>query len=213
MKNYGRSITEFVDFYKDLKYAHNARHSSIGIAVALWIFALFAMLYTSLSIIFMTKQLFIENFGQKDFEDIDLTTYYNSKFLLIKFKRVLREALQFQTSEELKLPEVQKRIIRHQFFVALFENLPQFILQLYAQFANGSTFGLMETFSVVFSLIMFQWSSSALLPFMLAQLEEKMKENVKKFKVLKIVIILLTLAFPFFLGMYPFGVFFNPDRT
>jgi len=93
MQNYCRSITEFVDFYKDLNYARTARHQSIQIAIALWIFALFCILYTFFGIIFLTKQLYIDNYGEKDFEDIDQTKYYQGKFLFIKFKRVIREAL------------------------------------------------------------------------------------------------------------------------
>jgi len=45
------------------------------------------------------------------------------------------------------------------------------------------------------------------------QLEIRMVDHIKKLNVLKMMIITLTLAFPFILGAYPFYVFFNPDRT
>ena len=40
-----------------------------------------------------------------------------------------------------------------------------------------------------------------------------MKVNMKAYIAFKPIIITLTSAFPYFLGSYPFFVFFNPDRT
>jgi len=40
-----------------------------------------------------------------------------------------------------------------------------------------------------------------------------MQDRKKTFEILKTTIIILTLAFPFVLGAFPFYIFFNPDRT
>jgi len=40
-----------------------------------------------------------------------------------------------------------------------------------------------------------------------------MQDRKNTFEILKTIIILLTLAFPFALGAFPFYMFFNPDRT
>ena len=62
--DYGRSIAELTDFIKDLNYARNARHKTIQIAIALWVFALFAILYTSFGIILMTRDLYSDSYGE-----------------------------------------------------------------------------------------------------------------------------------------------------
>ena len=46
--DYGRSVAELIDLIKDINYAATAKHKTIMIATTLWIFALFAILYTSI---------------------------------------------------------------------------------------------------------------------------------------------------------------------
>jgi len=45
--DYGRSVAETIDLVKDINYAATGKHKNIFIATTLWIFALFAILYTS----------------------------------------------------------------------------------------------------------------------------------------------------------------------
>ena len=45
--DYGRSVAETIDLVKDVKYAATGKHKNIMIATTLWIFAVFAILYTS----------------------------------------------------------------------------------------------------------------------------------------------------------------------
>ena len=45
------------------------------------------------------------------------------------------------------------------------------------------------------------------------QLEQKMKDQKKKFNILKPLIIFFVWVFPFVIGAIPFLMFFNPDRT
>jgi len=45
------------------------------------------------------------------------------------------------------------------------------------------------------------------------QLEEKMKDNKDRLKIVKPLVILFVWAFPFAIGAIPFMIFFNPDRT
>lgn len=68
---------------------------------------------------------------------------------------IIKGRLSIYTAQEHNDPQVKKRIARQCFFEALFENLPQFVLQLYEAFEQGYTFGFFRTFSIILSIVMF----------------------------------------------------------
>ena len=158
-------MVEMIDFSKDVYYNQAVQHQSAVICFLLWLFALFAVTYKAFGILLMTRWQYDKNFGRKDTEQLRETgCKYYLKFLGIKMIRFIKEAFHLQSPKEMEQSEVKNRVVRNQFFVAVFENLPQFALQLYEMFQIGATFGFIQTFSVVFSLIMFQYSSGSLMP-------------------------------------------------
>ena len=54
LANYGRSVAEFIDFVKDVSFAYNVAHDTFAIMLLLWIFSLFALIFTVCGILFMT---------------------------------------------------------------------------------------------------------------------------------------------------------------
>ena len=60
---YGRSVAEFIDFIKDVSYAYNVQHANFTTSLLLWIFSLFAIIYTTVAILFMTESQYCEEFG------------------------------------------------------------------------------------------------------------------------------------------------------
>lgn len=54
----------------------------------------------------MTRDIYGDNYGDEEAEDLCFSVKDHFKFLLIKFKRMLKEALLFQSFKELKQPEV-----------------------------------------------------------------------------------------------------------
>jgi len=70
--NYGRSITEILDFIKDVLYAANGMHKTLVIAILIWIFALFAIVYTAFEIMFLTREFYKEVFGDEDLKELGL---------------------------------------------------------------------------------------------------------------------------------------------
>ena len=81
-------------------------------------------------------------------------------------------------------------------------------------FELGGTFGFMQSFSILFSLIMFQWSSGAMTPLVLWTVRKKL---TKLPKILTDLIcsfmVLWMVTFPYIVGWIPFYVFFDKDRT
>ena len=159
-------MVEMIDFSKDVYYNQAVQHQSAVISFLLWFFALFAVTYKAFGILLMTRWQYENNFGRKDTQQLNDDTgfKYNLKFLGIKMIRFIKEAFHLQSPKEMQQAEVKNRVVRNQFFVAVFENLPQFALQLYEMFHICATFGFVQTFSVVFILIMYQYSSGSLMP-------------------------------------------------
>lgn len=71
----------------------------------------------------------------------------------MKAVRGVREIFQIHGNEDYQRENVQIRIKRHKFLIALFETLPQAILQLYETFALGKTFGAFIMFSTTYSIL------------------------------------------------------------
>ena len=86
------------------------------------------------------------------------------------------------------------------------------VLQLYESFSLGYTFGLFKTFSVVFSITMFQFSSAQLLPDLLDDLPKRLKENKIMHSVTCYLIVIMVWLLPYAVASIPFLVFFHPNR-
>ena len=78
-------------------------------------------------------------------------------------------------------------------------------------FSLGYSFGFWKTFSIVYSIIMFQLNTSSLLPQIIFELGHKLKG--KKLKYAEYMIIGFTWLFPYFIAAIPFAKFFHPSRT
>ena len=105
-------------------------------------------------------------------------------------------------------------MVKHTIICALFENLPQFVLQLYESFALGYTFGAFKSFSITLSIILFQRTSSQLLPEILYFTRIKYSDYSARTNLLiKYSIIFSVWLFPYICASMPFLIFFYPDRT
>ena len=86
------------------------------------------------------------------------------------------------------------------------------MLQLYESLDLGYTYGLFKTFSVVFSITMFQFSSAQLLPDILDDLPKKLKENSSIRVLISYMIVIIVWLLPYAIASVPFLVFFHPNR-
>ena len=77
----------------------------------------------------MTEQNYNKNFGYTyEMDGIRKKSCWLIRFVLIKVKRVIKESFLFLNKKELERLDNVKRFNRNQFFIALFENLPQLVL-------------------------------------------------------------------------------------
>lgn len=154
-----------MDISKDLFYAIKFEHNSLTVTILLWIFSLFLVVYTTITILLMNQKQFYDEYERIDDDDNDKDNGEDSfrfrkeeSSLAMAKKKVLRifkEILCIHNEKELENVNTKRRAIRHAFFTALFENLPQFVLQLYESFDQGYTFGFFKTFSISLSIVMF----------------------------------------------------------
>lgn len=63
---YVRSAAELIDFLKDVQYSIIVMHQSLAITMLLWFFALFAVTYTAVSILIMTRRQYMNIYGIND---------------------------------------------------------------------------------------------------------------------------------------------------
>ena len=56
---------------KDLIYVYYTPHLSKYVTICLWMSTLFTVLFTTLTILVMSAQEFVNEYGFKDFKDID----------------------------------------------------------------------------------------------------------------------------------------------
>ena len=125
---YGKAITEVIDFSKDIYYCYIVSHVSQTLTILLWMFALYAFTFLFLSTMTMTKGQYIDCFGQKDIDKIEEKKYWNLRFIIVKLKRSLKENFLYLDDDEINNEDNLKRLNRNQFFIAMFENLPQILL-------------------------------------------------------------------------------------
>lgn len=125
---YGKAITEVIDFSKDIYYCYIVSHVSQTLTILLWMFALYAFTFLFLNTMTMTKGEYIDCFGMKDIERIEDKKYWYLRFTIVKFRRSLKENFLYLDDNEIKNEENLKRLNRNQFFIAMFENLPQILL-------------------------------------------------------------------------------------
>ena len=127
-------MTEAIDLIKDIAYCYTVNHTNQALTVLLWGFALFAFAYNIVSIGIMTQKQYQDTFGPNDTLELSEGKYKYVKFLAIKIKRILKEHFHFHNEKEQKDDKCSKRIKYSLFFIAVFENLPQMVLQLFESF-------------------------------------------------------------------------------
>ena len=119
----------------------------------------------------------------------------------------------FLTVKEQENYNAIKRTKNQQLFIALFENLPQMVLQLYESFELGYTYGPIKTFSVVLSIILFQKSTAQLIPQLLESFPACIRERKYLFRFTSYLAILFIFVFPYCICSVPFIVFFHPNQA
>jgi len=72
----------------------------------------------------LTKEQYIEIFGVEDLEELGESKHRWLRMTWIKTKRIIKEALLYQSSKEQSDKKMKERMTKHQFFIAIFENLP-----------------------------------------------------------------------------------------
>ena len=85
------SLTEVVDFSKDIYYCYSVNHIDKYMTILLWIFALSLFLFKFLTITTMTTHQYVQSFGNKDILNLPERNYRLLRFFLIKIKRAFKE--------------------------------------------------------------------------------------------------------------------------
>lgn len=73
-------LLEIIDFSKDIYYVVYKPHTKLSVVILLWISTLLSVLYTAISILFMSTQEFTDLYGLYDFkglESADQVTFCN----------------------------------------------------------------------------------------------------------------------------------------
>lgn len=96
------------------------------------------------------------------------------EFFIMKIRRFFKEVFMIYSADEFWDIEVQKRIMRHQLFFALFQNLPIFMIQLTETLQHGSTVGFFLWFSIVFSILMYLNNVAAFIPWIFEFVNDKL---------------------------------------
>jgi len=83
-EQYGTTLTEVIDFSKDVYYCYSVNHVDENITILLWVFAIGLFSYEFLYIITMTKNEYIYSYGDREFIYIEERKYKHVRFTILK---------------------------------------------------------------------------------------------------------------------------------
>ena len=219
----GRFVCKCIDWAKDIIFLSLFTHKTAFAAIFIGTFTIAPMTFAIMQILILTKDQYCEIYGDHEFCDITKESEgcckFYTKLTCYKINMVIREIFMLQSKNEYRNLKTYKRILRHQFFIAIFQNLIMAVFILQSTFEQGHTAGAFLWFSTIYSMCMCTNGLGSMLPWAFSNLyhtaeQEADDKKQKMLKLSKIPLFIIVWAFPNFICGLPFLRYFtNEDRT
>jgi len=130
-----RFVCKCLDWAKDIIFLTVFTHKTAFASIFIGTFTVAPMTFAIMQIMILTKDQYCEVYGDHEFCGISRESEGCCKFYMklttYKLNMVIKEIFMLQSKNEYRNLKTYKRILRHQFFIAIFQNLIMavFILQ------------------------------------------------------------------------------------